>query len=137
MNYDTPEEAARGSRASADVFALEESPDGRYAVAIVDKGRPGSPYPLQVICERYDDGWRSGYDTNGHGYTALPQPLEPDSEGEYTGVVTCWGEAPQGARSVMIRWRDRLHEVQVREGYYLFVSWHVPEHDADTLPRLA
>jgi hypothetical protein len=135
VSYDRPDEAARRRWESAEVLALEESPEGRYAVALVDTERPGGRDLREVICERHDDGWHSCLDNNAMGWNALPWPPNHDGEGEYSGVVTFWGEAPPGARSVTIRWRDRLHEVPVRNGCYLFASWHVPS--PDTLPRLA
>jgi hypothetical protein len=127
--YESPEEAARGSRASADVLALEQSPDGRWAVAVVDKGRPGDPYLLQTICERSQDGWRStGQDTNGQGYTAV---ASSDPEPDYFGIVTAWGRAPAGKQTVTIRWRGRDQEVPVENDYYLFVDWRAPEPEPD------
>jgi len=133
VSYANPKEAARASRASAEVLAVEASPDGRYAVALVDTGRPDDRDLREVICERHDDGWRDCLDNNANGWNAMPWPPDPDWDGN--GVVTSWGEAPEGALSVTIRWQDRLHEVPVRNGCYLFVSWHVPS--PDTLPRLA
>jgi len=124
--YDSPEEAARGTRAFARVLVLEVSPDGSYAVAVVDKGRPGDPYPLEVICGREEDGrsTASSPGSNGSGYRSLPKL---DTEDEYFGILTFWGEAPQGTRSVKIRWRNRVHELPVREGWFLFVDWDFPD----------
>jgi hypothetical protein len=134
VSYDSPEEAARGFQASADVLAVAESPDGSYAVVVVDRGRPGKSYLVQMICESQPDGWRGGWDTNGHGYFSLPRK---DSESEDFGIVTLWGEATPGA-SVLVRWRGRVHEAPAPNGYFLFVDWNVSESEFDSygVPKL-
>jgi hypothetical protein len=48
----TAEDVARGRRPDAIVIASSHSPDGKHAVVLVDKGKPGKPYVLQVLCER-------------------------------------------------------------------------------------
>jgi hypothetical protein len=117
----TPEEAALGTRPDATVIAAERSPDDAHAVVLVDKGRPGDPYVLQVVCERVDGGWRSFSDANGCGWTGL-------LDGDFAvGVVTLWGEVSPNQSSVMIRWQGKTVARHVAFGHYLFAAWDVPQ----------
>jgi hypothetical protein len=111
----TPEEAALGTRA-AEVIAVERSPDDAHAVVLVDKGRSGDPYALQVVCERVDGGWRSFSASNGYGWTGFRH------KDRAIGVVTLWGEAPADLRSVTIRWQGETLARVVSGGYYLFAD---------------
>lgn len=130
--YDTPEEAARGLKASADVLALDVAPDSSWAVVLVDKGEPEQPYLLQVLCRRTAGGWEEYIPSNGHGWFALP---EGNPGG--VGVHTLWDDAPPGAKTVSIRWRGELHDAPVHSGYYLYVAWYVPDSESGDQPALA
>jgi hypothetical protein len=130
MSKPTPEEAALGSRLDARVIAAERSPDDGHAVVLVDKGRPGNPYVLQVVCERADRGWRPYSDSNGCGWTGFIH------EDFAVGVVTLWGEAPPDLDSVTIRWRGETLARKVSHGYYLFAGWDVPEERSTDMPEV-
>ena len=100
---------------------------------LADKGRPGDPYMLQVICERDADGWHTVSDSNGHGWTAFPSK----GDGMYRGVLTLWGEAHPGAESVTVRWEGQTFSAFVTCGHYLFAAWDVPEDRSGDVPELA
>jgi hypothetical protein len=130
----TPEEAARGTRPGAKVIATNESPDGSHAVVLVDKGKPGKPYVLQVVCERVGGSWTTHSDSNGYGWTAtrMDDPLDQRN----LGVLTFWNEAPADAGAVTVRWKGQEHTVPVAAGHYLFTVWDVPDDDFEETPEL-
>jgi hypothetical protein len=129
----TAEDVARGRRPDAIVIASSHSPDGKHAVVLVDKGKPGKLYVLQVLCERVAEVWTTQSDSNGHGWTAtrMDDPLDQRN----LGVLTLWGDAPAGADAVTVRWKEQEHIVPVAAGHYLFTVWDVPDGDFEEMPE--
>jgi hypothetical protein len=128
----TAEDAARGTRPDAIVIASSHSPDGQHAVVLVDKGKPGKPYVLQVLCERVAGAWTTQSDSNGHGWTATRMDDRLDQSNR--GVLTLWDEAPAGANAVTVGWKGQRYHIPVAAGHYLFAVWDIPDDDLDGEP---
>jgi hypothetical protein len=125
----TAEDAARGTRPDAIVIASSHSPDGQHAVVLVDKGKPGKPYVLEVLCERVAGAWTTRSDSNGHGWTATR--MDDGLNQRNLGVLTLWDEAPAGADAVSVKWKGQRYTAPVAGGHFLFVAWDVPDDDLD------
>jgi hypothetical protein len=93
----------------------------RHAVVLLLTNDPPSAYPYEVVCEATADGWDERMGGNGPGWTSTTE----EGATENLGVFTLWGPAPPGAVVVVVRFRERDHEVPVRDGYYLFAAWDV------------
>lgn len=96
------------------LFALEHGDVGIALVRISD-----SPtYAVEVFCQRTAGGWVGLSESNGPGW----RPTHEDA-----GAITSWGEAPAGKETVSVEFGGRKFECPVREGYYLFIAWDVPD----------
>lgn len=48
---------------------------------------------------------------------------------EGIGVLRAYGQAPADAQTAVIRWRDGLHKVPIRNGHWAFAVWNATESD--------
>jgi hypothetical protein len=120
----TPEDAARGEipERYARAHGVVHSPDGNHAVVLLGTNESPFLYPYQVVCGRGEGGWYEGMSGNGPGWSTTSSEGEPN-----IGVATLWDEAPPGATAAVVSFEGHEHEVSVREGYFLFAAWDVPD----------
>lgn len=105
-------------------------------IAVVLLGTDGDdPYPCEVVCHRRDGGWRSGSSGNAPGWASTTWDEAGDAPD--IGVRTLWDQAPAGVGAAVIDVAGEEVVVPVRNGYYLFAAFGVPEDDVERLaPRL-
>jgi len=121
----TPEEAAGGEipEGYARVLATALSPDRDHAVVLLGTNEPPTLYPYQVVCGLSEDGWVEEISGNGPGWSTT----RDSAEGPNVGVATLWDEAPESATAAVVVFEGREHEAPVRNGYFLFAAWEVPD----------
>lgn len=129
--FATPEEAARGDIPAryARALATAVSPDGRHAVVLLGTNEPPRLYPYEVICHQRDGLWFEGSSISGGGigWTTISNDDERN-----VGVLRLVEEAPDDAVAVIVRHRGVEHRVPVRDGYFMFAVWDVPDEQVDT-----
>jgi hypothetical protein len=134
-----PEERSAGSPAGV---VLASFGAGRFA-RIVGEERQGDwavvlaltneePYlvPYEMVFRRDGGQWTEVAGSDTPGWRAA---------GDGPGLVTCWGEAPAGARRVTVSYRGSTATAAVESGYFLVVFWGIREDDFDpaVLPQTA
>ena len=100
------------------VAAVAIAPDGRHGAALVIAS---SGHPLDYLLERTEDGWQERGIGSGCGTTWSSL----DESGEL-GVLRLSDQAPAGSTSAHVTYENAAHQVPVRHGHFLFVSWYVP-----------
>jgi len=125
----TPEEAARGEipERYARLLGVVYSPDEEHAVVLLGTNEPPFLYPYQVICGRGENGWYEEISGNGSGWSTTSNLDEVEAGAPNLGVITDWDEAPPEATAAVVSFDGQDHEVPVREGYFLFAAWDVPD----------
>jgi hypothetical protein len=116
------------SRGRLDLLAFAVSPDGRWAVTLLNVRDTG--YWRESLYEYGDDGWIEHTTSNGGlAYTAIGE----DPDGNSIGVLRYYGRAPADAEVAIIRWRGVLHEVPVQNGHFAFAAWDARDDELDRL----
>jgi hypothetical protein len=127
--YLTPEEAARCEipERYATVLDVSISPDGTEAIVALGTNEEPQLYPNESICYRMRRGrW---IEASSAGGISLPywSPREWPKRGPVLGVLRFAGEAPEGAKEVIVRWGAEERGVGVAHGYFFFTEWRVPD----------
>ena len=110
------------------ILGISMSPTGDEAIVLLGSGTDPQ-YPYQSHCLRSGDLWYEGIGGNGPGWLSNEEAEEGN-----LGVATDWGEAPQGSRAAIVEFQGREHEVQIRNGFYLFAAWGIPDSASDEHP---
>jgi hypothetical protein len=111
-------------RGRYDVLAHDVSPDGQHAVALLRVRETG--YLLDAHYVHETEGWTDYSISSGGGQ--VWSSLGGDAAAN-VGVLRIAREAPNAAKSALVRWKDNDYEVPVSKGWLYFVRWDAAESD--------
>ena len=114
--------AVNASMPSCRLLVLEEHGDAAFA--LFDAHPNGPAYLYEVHFARRGGRWSEGSSGNGCGWTLV-------DEAANVGVLTDWGEAPEGADRVRSELGEERVEKNVVDGVFAVAWWDVPRE-----PRL-
>ncbi len=117
--HDSPESAAMTGFPAAHCRVVASETFGDDAYVLLDTGPPGQPYLYGCSCYRKGGQWFESASGNGPGWTAAIDDPE-------VGALTCWGDAPAGAKTVRVEFDGAVVEARVREGVYFLIKWRAP-----------
>lgn len=122
---DELKEVARNkSRGRLDLLAYAISPDERWAVTLLQVRDTG--YLLDALYEYKAEGWYEHTTGSvGTSYSGIGE----NEAGDLIGVLRTYGDAPSGSRVALVTWRGTVHEVPVRDGFFVFAVWDARESD--------
>jgi len=124
-HYATPDEAfAMSGRGRYDVVAQQRSPGGGHVAALLRVRETG--YLLDALYVHEREGWTDQSISSGGGQV---WSYMPGNDPTNVGVLRIAREAPAGATTAVVRWKDDEYELPISNGWLYFVRWDVPESE--------